>query len=132
MWIFTSFGVLMPSERPAGTIPEGDDRIMQIRTRRRSELEWLKALYFKDMGEVVFYPHTDYEFRTYCTREKLGEVVAAIARDIDYTKFKPTTELFGEKKLHAVYNEIWGVLYRAFSTNKYMDQRERSWKKARR
>lgn len=128
MWIFTSFGVLMPSERPAHTIPEGDDRVIQIRTRRESELMWLKALYFKDMGEIVFYPHTDYEYRTYCTRDKLAEVLGAMARDIDYTKFKPTTETFGEKALHEAYNRIWGILYDMFSTNRYM---EKGWTKYR-
>lgn len=131
MWVMTSFGILMPSLRPAETIPAGDDRTIQIRTRRESELLWLKALYFKDMEEIVFYPHTDYEYRTYCTPDKLAEVLGAIARDIDYTKFKPTTEIFGEKKLHNVYNRIWGILYDEFSTNRYLDQKHDEWFKYR-
>ena len=122
MWIMAPFGVLMPSLRPQGTVPEGDVRTIQIRARRRSELEWLKALYFKDMEEIIFMPNTDYEYRTYCTPDKLAEVLGNMARDIDYTKFKPTTETFGEKKLHEAYNRIWSILYDMFSTNRYLDQ----------
>lgn len=123
MWVMASFGILMPSVRPEGTIPEGDDRAIQIRVRRLVELERLKALYMPEMGEVIFMPNTDYEYRTYCTHAQLGEVLARIAMDIDYTKFKPTTERHGDSKLHAAYNSIWSILYDRFSTNRYLEQK---------
>jgi len=126
MWIFTSFGVLMPSERPADTFDaETDDRVIQIRTRSRVHLERLRdGGFFPEMGEIVFFPNTDYEYRAYCTRAQLAEIMVRLALDIDYTKFKPTTEAkWKDARLHDLYNMIWGVFYQRYSTNRYLDQK---------
>lgn len=124
MWIFTGYGAYFPSQRPADTMAEGETHTIQIRTRRKIELERLKAFYPEiPTGDIVFFPHTDYEYRMYCTPTALGMLLALMAADIDYTKFKPTTEIYGESKLHAAYNRIWAVLYDTFSTNRYLDQR---------
>lgn len=126
MWIFTSFGVLMPSERPAETFDATtDDRVIQIRTRSRVHLERLKeGGFFPEMGEIVFFPNTDYEFRTYCTRAQLAAIMARLSMDIDYTKFKPTTEdKWSDRKLHDLYNAVWGLFYARYSTNRYLEQK---------
>lgn len=124
MWIFTPYGAYFPSQRPLDTVSEGDNQLIQIRARRRVELERLKVFYPEiPTGDIVFMPHTDYEYRMYCTHTALGMLLALMAADIDYTKFKPETEKFGEGKLHQAYNRMWGILYDAFSTNRYLDQK---------
>lgn len=126
MWIFYSGGVIMPSERPADTFDaEQDDRVIQIRARAKSHLERLKeGGFFPQMGEIIFFPHTDYEYRVHCTRAQLAEVMTRLALDIDYTKFKPTTEdRWKDVKLHNLYNAVWGLFYDRYSTNRYLDQK---------
>lgn len=122
MWVFTSWGVLMPGLRPPETIPEGDDKVIQIRARRKIELERLQAFYPGEYSEIIYLGFTDYEFRTYVTKEEWGRVLSLIGQDIDYVKFKSSTEAFKEHKLHDAYNEIWGILYRRFSTNRYLSK----------
>lgn len=126
MWIFYSGGVIMPSERPADTFDaEHDNRVIQIRARAKSHLERLKeGGFFPEMGEVIFFPKTDYEYRTYCTRSQLAQIMTRLALDIDYTKFKPTTEdKWSDRKLHDLYNAIWSIFYTRYSTNRYLDQK---------
>jgi hypothetical protein len=124
MWIFTPYGAYFPSQRPLDTVELGDNQLIQIRARRKLELERLKAFYPEiPTGDIIFFPHTDYEYRMYCTHTALGMLMALMAADIDYTKFKPETEKFGESKLHAAYNTIWGILYDRFSTNRYLEQK---------
>lgn len=126
MWVMTSWGVLMPSQRPAGTVPTGDDCEMQIRTRRRVELERV-CQFYPELGlkveDIIFMDHTDYEYRIHCTRDQLARLMDLLSRDINYTKFKPSTEKFGESKLHGFYNRVWGVYYDMFSTNRYLEQK---------
>ena len=126
MWIMTSWGVLMPSLRPADTLPEGDPATMQIRTRRRVELERVCEFY-PEIGlksaDIIFMSHTDYEYRLHCTPTQLAMLMMSVSLDIDYTKFKPSTEVFGEGKLHQFYNRVWGIYYDMFSTNRYLEQK---------
>lgn len=118
MWVMTSFGVLMPSLRPANTIDPGDNRVIQVRARRRQDLDILREQYMgDDLGPVIFMKNTDYEFRAYCTRAAWARAMAAMSLDIDYTKFKPSTEeKYNDRQLHALYNQIWGVVQRHLST----------------
>lgn len=128
MWVMASWGVLFPSQRPEGTIPTGDDKTIQIRARRKIELQRACEFYPEaeiSAKDIIFMPKTDYEYRVYCTPVQLGVLLAAMALDINYTKFKPTTENFGEKKLHDAYNKIWWILYEMFSTNKYLSQKKK-------
>lgn len=124
MWVMTSFGILMPGLRPPHTVPAGDNRLLQVRARRRRDLEILRDEYMGDaLGEVVRLPHTDYEYRAYCTHEAWAAALAAIAMDVDYVKFKPTTESrYHDPELHGVYNRVWSLLFTALSTPRH--QRE--------
>ncbi len=120
MWIMTSFGILMPSVRPAGTIPPGDERHIQVRARRRKDLEILKAEYMGDkLGEIQALVGTDYEYRAYCTRVDWAETMAKMSLDIDYTKFKPTTDRYKDHSLHALYLSMWGMILNRLSTKEY-------------
>lgn len=123
MWVMTSFGVLMPSVRPAGTIPAGDNRLIQVRARRKRELIILKAEYLPELGDIIEIPYSDYEYRAYCTHEQWAAALAKISMDIDYTKFKPTTESkYNDPQLHSLYNKIWGVFFNTISTKWHQER----------
>lgn len=125
MWIMTSWGILMPGLRPKEHVPAGDFREIQIRARRKVELERVCQFYPETglkVEDIVYLGFTDYEFRIYCTKEQLAHLLECVVNDIDYVKFKSSTEAFKEHKLHDAYNEIWGILYRRFSTNRYLSK----------
>jgi len=122
MWICTSFGILMPSVRPAGTVPAGDDRVIQVRARRRQDLEILKAEYMGDkLGEIQALVGTDYEYRAYCTRTDWATAMAQMSLDINYTKFKPTTDRYKDHRLHTLYLRMWGAIMHELSTKSYQE-----------
>lgn len=116
MWIFTEFGILMPSMRPAEHVDEDDNRAIQIRTRRRYELDYLRDKYMPNtLGPTIVLGNSDYQFRAYCTIDDWAAASQALAYSIDYTKFKPTTDRHPNgKKLHDLYNAIWGKVLGAF------------------
>lgn len=118
MWAMTSFGILMPAIRPPKTIPYGDTRTLQIRSRRSKDLDILRAKYMPgSLGETIYTPDKDYEYRAYCEPASFAMAMAQIVMEIDYLKFKPTTEdRYQDRPLHEVYNSMWGSLFRAFST----------------
>ncbi len=113
MWVMTSFGILMPSIRPPHTVPEGDNRTIQVRTRREQDLDILRDEYMGDeLGPTIATPTFDYNFRAYCTPEAWGRALFDMALEIDYEKFKPTTDRYDDHELHGVYNSIWGTVCR--------------------
>lgn len=114
MWVMTSFGILMPSVRPPGTVDPLDNRTLQIRARREKDLSILRDEYMGDaLGPTWETPEMDYNFRAYCTPEAWGRALYDMAQQIDYQKFKPTTEdYYGDAELHSVYNQIWGTVCR--------------------
>jgi hypothetical protein len=122
----------MPGLRPAEHVPAGDNREIQIRARRKVELE-RACKFYPETGlkveDIVYLGFTDYEYRIYCTKEQLAHLLECVVHDIDYVKFKSSTEKFGEHRLHDAYNVIWGVLYDRFSTNRYLSRLAPSKKK---
>lgn len=110
MWVMTSWGILMPSLRPPATVPDGDDRVLQVRARRDRDLNILRALYLPELGETIHTPTFDYNYRAYCTKAQFAAAMAKVTEDIDYEKFKPTTDRFNDNELHGVYNSIWGTV----------------------
>jgi len=131
VWNMVPFGILMPSLRPAKYLPEGDNRTLQIRARRSHELDILRDQYMGDeLGPTVRLPRSDYEYRAYCTPEAYARamtlmIVGGVSRTgvtvpgIDYTKFKPTTDRFNDKQLHATYNRIWSVVFTEHSSTQH-------------
>jgi hypothetical protein len=120
MWLCTPFGMFMPALRPAGTIPAGDSRLLQIRSRRRIDLERLRSQYLPELGPTIQLPHTDYEYRAYCTHEQWASALARMALDIDYVKFKEQAEKqYGDHQLHHTYTAMWGTVFRKLSTKQH-------------
>ncbi len=113
MWVMTGFGILMPAIRPPKTVPEDDNRTIQVRSRRAKDLDILRDEYMGDeLGPTIATPEFDYNYRAYCTPEAWGRALYNMAQDIDYEKFKPTTDRYNDHELHAVYNSIWGTVCR--------------------
>jgi hypothetical protein len=123
MWCFTSFGILMPSVRPAHTVKPGDPRTMQVRARRREYLEHFAAHYVHGRkarvisGQKASGHKMDYPWRLYVTPDELKAAMAQLVDEIvedKMLKFKPTTEghrgLSNKKlasQLHSFYTGSW-------------------------
>lgn len=123
MWAMTPFGILMPAIRPPKTVKPGDSRTLQIRARRAKDLDILRASYMRgSLGPNIFTPEMDYEVRAYCEPAAFGLALAQMVMEIDYLKFKPTTESkFADAELHACYNGIWGVVMAKLSSKTHQE-----------
>ncbi len=116
MWIGLPFAFLMPAIRPPKTVKPGDDRTMQIRSRRGSDLDILRASFMPGkLGPTLHTPGMDYEYRAYCTPESFAFAIAKMIEAIDYTKFKPQCHRYEDDELHSFYNRVWSVYSAAFS-----------------
>lgn len=123
MWNMTSFGILMPATRPTDSIKVGDDRTMQIRARRAKDLDILRAQYMqKTLGPTIYTPRFDYQYRAYCTPHAYAIAMMQMILEINYGKFKPTTERYADTELHDLYNRIWGVVMAELSSPKGQTQ----------
>lgn len=112
MWVCTSFGMFMPVLRAPELFKEGDDpsQTIQIRARRRKELDMLRKLYMPELGKTVATPKRDYQYRAYCTPEVAAAGFAKAISEINYEHFKETTEtVYKDKLLHDVYMRIWSA-----------------------
>lgn len=124
MWIMTHFGILMPSLRPEDTVLPGDNRLIQIRARRARDLNYLRDHYAPYIGPTLFLGDTDYQYRSYCTHAELADIMQQLALEIDYTKFKPTTDRHNDDDLHSLYNRIWAAVIDAFPDGSSYDWRQ--------
>jgi hypothetical protein len=112
MWLLTNFGAFMPALRPAHTIEEGDEQVLQIRARRRVDLDRLRTHYMPDLGGTYTVPKADYQYRANCTRASLASALVRISLDIDYVSFKDTTvTTWGDHVLHDAYMAVWRTLF---------------------
>lgn len=119
MWIMTNFGILMPAAIPADIAEDpinpafGYD--LQVRSRDRKTLEKCVKRYMAHYhtSGIIATPKMDYDFRFYCLRSDFAVATSLMVDEIDYEKFKPTTERKGGggKRLHDLYTRIWWVVY---------------------
>jgi len=115
-------GMYMPALRPPHTVPEGDDRLLQIRSRRKIDLERLRDELLPELGPTIRLPHTDYEYRAYCTHEQWARALAQAAFDIDYVKFKEQAEhKYGDVQLHNTYTSMWYTVFSTLSTKRHQN-----------
>lgn len=118
MWIMTGQGVYMPATIPMTVRRELDlplDWDLQVRARDRKALTKVRKQMIArncEVSAIVNTRHMDYEYRFYCSSDDYGALIAAQIREIDYDKFKPTTERKGGggPRLHSLYNRLWGVI----------------------
>jgi hypothetical protein len=113
MWVMTSEGIYMPALRPVDTISPGDDRVLQIRSRRAVDLDRLRARFMPTtLGRTIYLGNTDYEYRAYCTRDAWAVAMARMAYATDYVKFKDTA---ADRDLHEAFLDVWYALWNRFS-----------------
>jgi hypothetical protein len=111
MWIMTSDGfvALAASDRPQWEL--------QVRARDRETLQKIRSRYPTTERSKIFTTlDRDYEYRFYTTKAAFAEVAAAMIIEIDYQKFKPTTERRGRggRKVHDLYVALWYVIARHY------------------
>jgi hypothetical protein len=107
MWILTKYGAFMPALRPPATVAEGDLQVVQVRARRRADLEKLRERHLPELGKVYRIPRSDYQWRANCSHQELAVAVARIALEIDYVSFKDNAE---DNDLHDAYMRVWWAL----------------------
>lgn len=123
MWIFTPYGLFMPSIRPPWSVAAGDTKTLQVRARVVAHLQNLKEIMGDDLGEIVLTPTYDYEARVYVEPEKFAAVIAKGITEIDYERFKPTTARYPrtDKAYHSMLNGIWSHLFATVSTREHQN-----------
>src|SRR5262245_5841738 len=113
----TSYGILMPADLPGELVDTRFNWDMQVRARDRRTLRVTVAKMRNikmNVSSVQATPQLDYEYRFYCDRADFAEFIRQEVLEIDYEKFKPTTESKeegGGPRLHRLYNRIWGVVF---------------------
>jgi len=116
VWIMTSYGILMPADLPDELVDTRFNWDMQVRARDRRTLRVTVAKMRNikmNVSSVQATPQLDYEYRFYCDRADFAEFIRQEVLEIDYEKFKPTTESKeegGGPLLHRLYNRIWAVV----------------------
>ena len=126
MIVATHMGMYMPALRPdwEKCLERGEPEL-QVRARRKIDLLNLREfaqLYGIEIGEVYSIPRTDYQFRLNCTRVQWGHLLAELALEIDYVKFKDTPKKYhGDDKLTDCYGRIWNAALTSFPTGSVYD-----------
>lgn len=117
-WIFLPFGILMPAVRPPWSMQPDDPATMQVRVRDARHLEPLREIMGDKLGPTVITDNFDYEARAYCVPADFAEAIGKIITEIDYERFKPTTERYPATagQLHSAYVSVWSTLYGKMST----------------
>ena len=122
MWLFGSFGVLMPALIPESVLQAGKTKDikeaaangweLQVRGRVKEHLKYFVEQYMDEGTHSKIYtsPDKDYNVRFYTTREAYGEALKRMSLAIDYTKFKDTSLKFPwGKKYHDLLIRIWSA-----------------------
>ncbi len=118
MWIFTRYGFFSAVCARQGDggygAPVDRDRIM-VRARARAHLEALQARFPDQLGscEIRESSATDYAFRILLSKSAWSDVMAELARDIDYGNFKSEVARH-QGSAGAAYedtlHEVWGTM----------------------
>ena len=118
MWIFTRYGFFSAVCARQGDggygAPVDRDRIM-VRARARAHLEALLARFPDQLGscEIRESSATDYAFRILLSKSAWSDVMAELARDIDYGNFKSEVARH-QGSAGAAYedtlHEVWGTM----------------------
>ena len=120
MWIFTRYGFFSAVCARQGDggygAPVDRDRMM-VRARVRAHLEALLARFPDQLGGCGIRESsaTDYAFRILVAKTAWSEVMAELARDIDYGNFKSEVARH-QGSAGAAYedtlHEVWGTMLR--------------------
>lgn len=116
MIVGLEFGFYVPALIPVEHRTPGDDRILQVRTRRAVDLDRLRESYLPELGEtVVLEGGSDFQFRAYCTLEQWGQALHWAALDIDYINEKNGAKTkYHDTPLYNLFEKIWTAALTSF------------------
>lgn len=116
MIVGLEFGFYVPALIPVEHRTPGDDRILQVRTRRAVDLDRLRESYLPDLGEtVVLKGGSDFQFRAYCTLEQWGLALYWASLDIDYINEKNGAKTkYHDGPLYNLFEKIWTAALTSF------------------
>jgi len=106
MWIFMNdafISVVAPSAADleiGGERPDAD--LLSVRARRRGDLT---AVFGNDFP-IIRIVNRDYPYRTFCTRQRIAQIVADRICEIDYGNFKDSVP---DKSRAGVYMSVWAA-----------------------
>lgn len=108
IWLCLPIGMYAISHRWPDSIPAGDTRDIQVRTRRAKYLDRLRTQYMPELGkdEGKAGQGTDYGHRAFISADDLAKGMARIALKIDASGFKDHCV---DNDLHDVYSRIWSA-----------------------
>jgi hypothetical protein len=111
MWLCLPGGMYAVSHRWPGSIPAGDSRDIQVRSRKRKYLDRLRASYLPELGpdQGRAGQGTDYGHRAFCSADQLAKGMARMALATDASGFKDHCV---DADLHGVYHSIWNAYVR--------------------
>lgn len=127
MWIFYSGGMLLPSLAPMDKadpkLTKNGKLTMQVRARDAAHLRNLIKDYLKprniEHSKIENTPWADYTSRIYLRPEDFAAVVSLMVMDIDYRKFKETSErknangkprYSSGRDYHDLLLQVWGTV----------------------
>ena len=119
MWLFTKHGFFSAVCARHGDGRSGQsldaDRVM-VRARVRAHLQALQAQFPDSLGrcEILETVGTDYRFRIFVGKDGWADVVAALAREIDYDNFKSAVARHqgpGEPAYEQALHEVWAAMH---------------------
>lgn len=119
MWVLTNTGVLSTTTRPSDAVADGDDRVLQVRARRLTELKEARRLIGDTRRKIHELPGSDYEYRLYVTRAEWVTILTELSARIDYVKFKSTVR---DPKLHDLYVRVWAAIAYALSSERKLQE----------
>lgn len=117
MWLITPFGffsvVQKNSDIKAGTLT--------IRARLRSDLARLKQQYLPSLSHISESSDSDYRFRATATKTEVGQAMAQLVENIDYSNFKSEVHKKQGYYRAQLYGKLWSVLYQLQTDQQLQD-----------
>lgn len=106
MLLATNWGVYEFGKRDPQFIEDGDSRDMQIRARDIKHLHELQDR-FSFVEDVVYlgWGVADFQYRVYLTQANLAIIMATLAFEVDYIRFKEGAR--GDRKLYSLLSRMW-------------------------
>lgn len=115
MWVIATTGFYSIVRKP------GDSQFC-VRARVRKDLVDLKKKYLPAMSKIIDTDNSDYRYRAYADRHDVGEALAAMATDIDYSNFKDEVKRLQGPGRAGIYMRIWTALLSLQPLQKYEKQ----------
>jgi hypothetical protein len=107
MWLFCEQGFFSVTQAP------GKPGMVQIRARRREDLEALAKRFVSAQRPVRATPERDYPYRIVMDQVQWSDILASVALDIDYTNFRDRVhDVDPDPERASAYLSVWAIMAR--------------------